>query len=114
MSDCAFCKIVRGEIPSRKIFEDEEILAFHDIAPKAPTHFLVIPKKHIPSLMELESADSALVGRLVFAAQRIARELGCAERGARFVINCKRDGGQTVDHLHVHVLGGRPLGWPPG
>ena len=114
MSDCIFCKIVRGEIPSRKIFEDDEILAFHDLNPKAPTHFLVIPKRHIPNLMELAPADSALAGHLVYEAQRIAGELGCAERGARFVFNCKSDGGQTVDHLHLHVLGGRPLGWPPG
>lgn len=114
MSDCIFCKIIRGEIPSRKIFEDDEILAFHDLNPKAPTHFLVIPKRHIPNLMELAPADSALVGRLVYEAQRIACELGCAERGARFVFNCKEDGGQTVDHVHLHVLGGRPLDWPPG
>jgi histidine triad (HIT) family protein len=114
MSDCVFCRIVRGELPSRKIFEDDEILAFHDLAPKAPTHFLVIPKRHIPNLMELEDGDTALIGRLVFEAQRIAAELGCASKGARFVFNCKSDGGQTVDHLHLHVLGGRPLAWPPG
>jgi histidine triad (HIT) family protein len=114
MSDCLFCKIVKGEIPSKKIFEDDEILAFHDIAPKAPTHFLVIPKRHIPNLMEMSTADSALVGRLVYEAQRLASELGCTERGARFVFNCKSDGGQTVDHVHLHVLGGRALDWPPG
>jgi histidine triad (HIT) family protein len=114
MCDCLFCKIVRGEVPSRKIYEDEEILAFYDIAPKAPVHFLVIPKKHIPSLMEMTEEDSALVGRLVFKAQELARGLGCAERGARFVFNCKADGGQTVPHVHLHVLGGRTLDWPPG
>jgi histidine triad (HIT) family protein len=114
MHDCVFCKIVSGEIPSRKIFEDDEMLAFHDIAPKAPVHFLVIPKKHIPNLMELGTADAALVGRMVFVAQNLARELGCFEKGARFVFNCKSDGGQTVNHVHLHVLGGRALSWPPG
>jgi histidine triad (HIT) family protein len=114
MNDCLFCRIALGEIPSRKIYEDDRILAFHDIAPKAPVHFLVIPKKHISNLMELSSEDSELVGRLVYEAQRIAGELGCSERGARFVFNCKSDGGQTVGHLHLHALGGRALGWPPG
>jgi histidine triad (HIT) family protein len=114
MGDCIFCKIVRGEIPSKKIYEDGEFLAFHDLDPKAPLHFLVIPKKHIPNVMELESADAALMGRLLYKAQELAVEQGCAERGARFVINCKADGGQTVDHIHCHVLGGRALGWPPG
>ena len=113
MSDCLFCKIVAGQIPSKKVYEDEELLAFHDIGPKAPVHFLVVPKKHVPSLYELEKADAALVGRLVYKAQELARELGC-EKGARFVLNCKSDGGQTVEHLHLHVLGGRAMGWPPG
>jgi histidine triad (HIT) family protein len=114
MTDCLFCKIARGEIASSKVYEDEELLAFRDISPKAPLHFLVIPKKHIANLMELEAADSGLIGRLAYKAQELARELGCAEGGARFVINCKSDGGQTVDHLHMHVLGGRPMAWPPG
>jgi histidine triad (HIT) family protein len=114
MSDCIFCKIAAGEIPSKKIYEDDELLAFHDITPQAPVHFLVIPKRHIPNIMELESRDQALLGRILFKAQELAAELGCAERGARFVINCKADGGQTVAHLHCHVLGGRSLGWPPG
>jgi histidine triad (HIT) family protein len=114
MHDCIFCKIVLGEIPSRKIYEDDEILAFHDVAPQAPVHFLVIPKRHIGNLMELAPEDAALAGRLVFRAQKIAQELGCSEKGARFVFNCKRDGGQTVNHVHLHVLGGRALAWPPG
>lgn len=114
MSDCLFCKIARGEIPSKKIYEDEEMLAFHDIGPKAPVHFLVVPKKHVSSLMELEKADSALVGRMVYKAQELAKELGCGEKGARFVFNCKEDGGQTVGHVHLHVLGGRAMDWPPG
>jgi histidine triad (HIT) family protein len=114
MSDCIFCKIANGEIPGKKIFEDDEILAFHDVSPQAPLHFLVIPKRHIRNVMETEAADVALLGRLINKAQELAASLGCAEKGARFVINCKSDGGQTVDHLHIHVLGGRPLAWPPG
>ncbi|MDR2485386.1 MAG: histidine triad nucleotide-binding protein [Treponema sp.] len=114
MDDCIFCKIVKSEIPSRKIYEDENILAFHDAAPQAPVHFLVIPKRHIRNIMELEQEDISLAGNLLNQAQKLAAELGCAEKGARFVINCKSDGGQTVDHLHIHVLGGRFLGWPPG
>jgi histidine triad (HIT) family protein len=114
MSDCLFCTIARGEIPSTKIYEDDEMFAFLDIAPKAPEHFLVIPKRHIPNIMELAPEDSSLLGRLLYKAQELAQGRGCAEKGARFVINCKSDGGQTVDHLHIHVLGGRALDWPPG
>jgi histidine triad (HIT) family protein len=114
MDDCIFCRIVEGGIPCRKIYEDGELLAFHDLNPQAPVHFLVIPKKHIPSMMELESADAPLVGRLLYRARELAVELDCAETGVRFVINCKADGGQTVGHIHCHVLGGRALGWPPG
>ena len=120
MSGCIFCKIINGEIPSEKIYEDDELLAFHDVTPMAPVHFLVIPKKHIRNLMELEAEDIAMAGRLLNKAQELAKEpgpggpAGCEENGARFVINAKRDGGQSVDHLHVHVLGGRALGWPPG
>jgi histidine triad (HIT) family protein len=114
MSDCIFCKIIAGEIPCKKIYEDDEFLAFHDITPQAPVHFLLIPKKHIRNIMELEAEDSALVGRMLYKAQMLAKEQGCAEKGARFVINCKFNGGQTVDHLHVHILGGRFLTWPPG
>lgn len=114
MSDCLFCKIAQGEIPSKKIYEDEEMLAFHDIGPKAPVHFLVVPKKHVANLYELERSDSALIGRMVYKAQELAKELGCEEKGARFVFNCKSDGGQTVEHVHLHVLGGRAMDWPPG
>ena len=114
MSDCIFCKIIQGDIPSSKIYEDEDMLAFHDVNPQAPVHFLVIPKKHIRNIMELDAADTALAGRLLYKAQELAKSLDCDERGARFVINCKAHGGQTVDHLHVHVLGGRFLAWPPG
>ena len=114
MSDCLFCKIIAGEIPSRKIYEDDEMFAFYDINPMAPLHFLIIPKKHISNIFELEEADAALVGRLFFRAREIAKELGCEEKGGRFLNNAKSDGGQTVDHLHIHFLGGRALGWPPG
>ena len=114
MSDCIFCKIIKGEIPSKKIFEDDELFAFHDIDPKAPVHFLVIPKKHIVNVMDCSAEDSALLGKLLFKAQELAVSLGCGNEGARFVINCKSHGGQSVDHLHLHVLGGRFLGWPPG
>ncbi|MDR2662425.1 MAG: histidine triad nucleotide-binding protein [Treponema sp.] len=109
--DCIFCKIAAGEIPGKKLYEDDELLAFYDVNPQAPLHFLVIPKKHIPTILE---ADAVLLGKLLAKAKELALSEGCGERGARFVINCKEDGGQTVDHLHVHVLGGRPLLWPPG
>ena len=114
MSGCIFCKIINGEIPCKKIHEDGEMLAFADINPMAPVHFLVIPKKHIPSLLDLEESDSGLAGRLLSKARELAIQQGCGENGARFVINAKRDAGQTVDHLHIHVLGGRALNWPPG
>ncbi|MDR1107350.1 MAG: histidine triad nucleotide-binding protein [Treponema sp.] len=114
MSDCIFCRIIKGEIPSDTIYEDGDMLAFRDITPQAPVHFLVIPKKHIGSLMEAEREDASLLGKLLHKAGELAAEQGCSERGARFVINCKSDGGQTVDHLHIHVLGGRMMMWPPG
>ena len=114
MDNCIFCKIVNGELPVEKAYEDEELLAFPDINPQAPLHLLLIPKKHIRNIMEMEAKDSDLIGRLFFKAQELARLHGCEEKGGRFVINCKSDGGQTVDHLHYHILGGRPLSWPPG
>ncbi|GHU39718.1 histidine triad nucleotide-binding protein [Spirochaetia bacterium] len=112
MGDCIFCKISEGKISAKKIFEDDELLAFEDAAPQAPVHFLVIPKKHIANIMEC--SDAGLLGRLMFKAKDLAVLKGCGEDGARFVVNCKGNGGQTVPHLHVHVLGGRPLAWPPG
>jgi histidine triad (HIT) family protein len=114
MKNCIFCKIIAGEIPCKKIYEDDEMLAFHDINPKAPVHFLVIPKKHIETLMDLQTDDTGLAGRLIYKIQELAKQLGCEQKGGRFVINAKTDGGQTVDHLHIHFLGGRALGWPPG
>ena len=114
MNDCVFCKIISGAMPAKKWYEDDDVLAFIDIAPQSPVHFLVVPKKHITSLMEVEEGDTVLLGKLLQTAQRLAKEQGCGERGGRFVINCKSDGLQSVDHLHIHVLGGRTLGWPPG
>jgi histidine triad (HIT) family protein len=114
MSDCLFCNIIAGKIPCKKMYEDDEVLAFHDIAPQAPVHFLVIPKKHIANVMEAKPEDAALLGKLIHKGQELLAEQGCAEKGGRFVINCKSDGMQTVEHIHLHVLGGRTLGWPPG
>jgi histidine triad (HIT) family protein len=111
--DCIFCKIVAGSIPSKKVREDETLLAFYDIDPKAPIHILVIPKKHVASLADAKKADEALLGRLLIAAAEIAREQGLA-RGFRVVISTGAEGGQTVDHLHLHVMGGRQMHWPPG
>ncbi|MDR0512780.1 MAG: histidine triad nucleotide-binding protein [Treponema sp.] len=114
MSDCIFCKIIAGELPANKVYEDDDVLAFDDIKPKAPVHLLVIPKKHIANIMEVAPEDSDLLGRLFFKAQEIAKIAGCGEKGARFVVNCKSDGGQTVNHLHCHIFGGRFMTWPPG
>jgi len=105
MSDCLFCRIVRGEIPSQKVYEDEDILAFKDIRPLAPVHFLVIPKRHIESLATSTEDDAALLGRLLAAVPKIAREQGAAD-GFRTIINTGRVGGQEVYHLHIHVIGG--------
>ncbi|AKX45355.1 zinc-binding protein [Thiopseudomonas alkaliphila] len=111
--DCLFCKIIEGDIPSNKIYEDELVYAFHDIAPQAPVHFLVIPKKHITTLNDLTEADRELAGHILYTAQRLANELGC-DAGYRVVMNCNEHGGQTVYHIHLHVLGQRQLEWPPG
>lgn len=111
--DCLFCKIIEGDIPSNKIYEDELVYAFHDIAPQAPVHFLVIPKKHITTLNDLTKADRELAGHILYTAQRLANELGC-DAGYRVVMNCNEHGGQTVYHIHLHVLGQRQLEWPPG
>lgn len=112
--DCLFCRIVRGELPARTVADDELVLAFHDIAPRSPTHVLVIPKVHIPSAADLTDEDGPLLGRLFATAARIAREAGIADEGYRLVSNVGRWGGQTVDHLHLHLMGGRAFTWPPG
>ncbi len=114
MSDCIFCKIVAGDIPSTKIFEDEQVIAFRDINPQAPTHVLVVPKQHIPGVNELAEADEALVGHVYGVIAKLVHELGIDESGYRVVVNSGADGQQSVPHLHFHVLGGRLLAWPPG
>ena len=111
MCDCLFCKIIAGEIPSQKAYEDEEILAFHDINPQAPVHVLIIPKQHIRSADALTEADDATPCRLFAAARRLAGELGLSGKGYRLITNVGADGGQSVPHLHLHLIGGRPLRW---
>ena len=112
MSDCIFCKIARGEIPSNFVYEDENVAAFNDVNPQAPVHVLVIPKKHIASSAAVD--DSSVWSSLMSSAVKIARKLGLEENGYRMVINTGEQGGQTVPHLHLHMLAGRNLGWPPG
>lgn len=114
MTDTIFAKIIRREIPADIVYEDDEVLAFRDLNPQAPVHVLFIPKRAIASLDKAESGDAALLGKLQLAAAAYAREQGMAEDGYRTVINCNTHGGQTVYHLHVHLLAGRPMQWPPG
>ena len=114
MSECLFCKIVARAIPAAIVFEDEQVLAFEDIHPQAPVHVLVIPKRHVPSLAHEDGKNQALLGHLLMASASIARTKGIAERGYRLVANTGSEGGQTVHHLHLHLLGGRHMTWPPG
>ena len=109
-----FEKIVSREIPAKLVFEDDEVLAFHDINPQAPVHVLVIPKRVIPRIAQTQSTDGPLLARLLLTAKQIAADLGLNENGFRLVINNGRNGGESVPHLHIHVLGGRPMNWPPG
>ena len=111
---CLFCKIIAGEIPSKRIYEDEDLIAFEDINPQAPLHCLVVPRRHIATLNDLQPGDDSLVGAMARAAAVIARERGVDQPGYRTVFNCNSGAGQTVFHIHLHVLGGRRLGWPPG
>jgi len=113
-SDTLFEKIVAGEIPSTEVYSDDEFYAFRDINPGAPTHILIIPKRRIPRVTDLNEDDACMIGRLILRANEIARREGIAEDGFRYVINCNKHGGQTVYHLHLHILGGRALSWPPG
>lgn len=110
---CVFCMIINGEIPSKKIYEDDKILIFHDIQPEAPHHFLAIPKEHIPSANDIKEEHSAILGHIFAKIADVAKELGIAEEGYRIVNNCGTHGCQSVPHLHFHVLGGKQLGWPP-
>jgi len=114
MAETLFSKIIRKEIPAKIVFEDESCLAFHDVSPQAPVHVLVIPKKPIESLVQLQSADAELLGHMWLVIPKVAAELGLSESGYRVVVNCGREGGQSVDHLHFHILGGRSMKWPPG
>ncbi len=113
-SDCLFCKIAGGDIPASIVFEDDRLVAFNDINPQAPTHVLVVPRRHISTINELAPDDDDLVGEMVRRAAAIASSLGHSARGYRAVLNCNADAGQTVFHIHLHLLAGRPLGWPPG
>ena len=113
-SHCLFCRIVAGELPAERLHDDESVIAIRDIAPRAPTHILLIPRRHIPSAADLLESDGTLLGRLFKVAADLARQAGIAEAGHRLVINVGLWGGQTVDHLHVHLMGGRPFEWPPG
>ena len=112
--DCLFCKIAAKEIDAKIIHEDEDLLAFRDLNPQAPTHVLIIPRKHIATVNDLESGDAELMGKLTLAAKKIAADEGLSESGYRLVVNCQRDAGQSVFHIHLHVLGGRAMNWPPG
>ena len=114
MEDCLFCKIIDGQIDSDIVYEDNKVIAFKDINPQAPTHILIVPKKHISTLLDLEEEDNQLIGHIYQVANELAKEEGIAEDGFRVVSNCKEAGGQTVFHIHYHLLGGRDLQWPPG
>jgi histidine triad (HIT) family protein len=114
MSDCLFCNIIAGDIPSEKVYEDDDVYAFRDINPVAPLHVLIIPKKHIATINALETGDAGLAGKLYLAAKHIAAKEGYAEEGYRTVMNCGEKAGQTVFHIHLHLLAGRDLSWPPG
>lgn len=114
MSDCLFCKMVAGEIKPNVVYEDDAVLAFRDINPQAPTHVLVVPKQHIATINDLNGEDAEVVGRLYLGAKKVAEQDGIAADGYRTVMNCNAAAGQTVFHLHLHVLGGRNMQWPPG
>jgi histidine triad (HIT) family protein len=114
MSDCIFCRIANHEIPSDIVYEDDEVIAFRDLDPQAPIHILIIPKAHVRNLLDVGPDHVGLLGRMQLAMAQVARDQGVAESGFRTVLNSNRDAGQVVEHLHVHLLGGRALGWPPG
>ena len=113
-NNCIFCKIIKGQIPAAKVYEDPEVMAFRDINPQAPVHMLIVPKKHIACLNDLTREDQGLAGYILLVAGKIARENGLAENGYRVVFNHGKNGGQTVDHIHGHLMGGRAFRWPPG
>jgi histidine triad (HIT) family protein len=112
--DCIFCKIANKEIPCKFLYEDEEILAFDDIKPQAPIHKLIIPRQHIATINDIDENNAQLTGKLMYTAQQLAKQLGISEEGYRVVMNCNKNGGQDVFHIHLHLLGGRRMSWPPG
>ncbi len=112
--DCIFCKIINGEIPSKKVFENDKVFAFEDIDPKAPVHVLIIPKQHISSIAQITDIQAEILADMTVAARDIAKQLGVSESGYRLVMNVGKDGGQAVSHIHMHLLGSRQLSWPPG
>lgn len=112
--DCLFCKIAAEEIPATIRFQDSQVVVFEDVAPQAPYHLLIVPRKHIPTTLDLTPEDNDMIGHVYQVAQRVAQEAGFAETGFRIVNNCNRDGGQSVWHLHFHLMGGRQMNWPPG
>jgi len=114
MHECVFCLISDGKIPSAIVYEDEELIAFKDINPEAPVHILIVPRKHIPSLAELSDNDMSLISKIYIVAKKLAKDFLIIDKGFRIVANCGKDGGQSVNHLHFHLLGGRALQWPPG
>ncbi len=114
MSDCLFCKIINGDIPGDIVYQDDDVIGFNDINPQAPTHVLFIPRKHISTINDIKAADAELVGKMYLAAQHVAAERGVAEEGYRVVMNCNAAAGQTVFHIHLHLLAGRLMSWPPG
>ncbi|MBN2008421.1 histidine triad nucleotide-binding protein [candidate division KSB1 bacterium] len=114
MNDCLFCKISRDEIPANKVFENENILAFRDIQPQAPTHILIIPRQHIATTNDLTTDNQNLIAEMLLVAKDLAQSEGLSENGYRLVFNCNKDGGQAVYHIHLHLLGGRKMSWPPG
>lgn len=114
MSDCLFCKIIDGGIPCDRVYENEHVIAFRDLNPQAPTHVLVIPRKHISTVNDLTADDKNIVGEMVLAAQQVAKQEDIDESGYRMVMNCNEGAGQTVFHIHLHILGGRTMNWPPG
>ena len=114
MTDCLFCKIRDGEIPSETVYENDDILAFKDVNPHSPKHILIVPRKHIATINDMEGEDAKIMGEMMLAAQEIAKTEGVAESGFRLVINTNDDAGQTVHHIHMHLMGGRNMAWPPG
>ncbi len=114
MTDCIFCKIAAGEIPANIVYEDEHVIGFHDLNPQAPIHILLIPRKHIATINDLQAEDDIILGRLYRAAAQVAQQEGLSQEGYRTVMNCNAAGGQTVFHIHLHLLGGRQMTWPPG